>query len=316
MANPFQVSSLLFVPGVSERNLRAAIELRGADKPALVTFDLEDSVAPERKAEARRTLVQHLLDDEVFRERVFASYQVRIRINPPGSPWFEEDLAAARELRPNYLAIPKLESAQMIDHLRLKLANDAIQFLVGIETIPGINRLPEILKAFTSRDGFVIGYEDLCAQLGIRRPQLLSDPSPLYYLICQALVHAKYYNIAIFDGMHRGIGSPTDLANLRSECEYSYKLGFDGKVAIHPRQVSVINDVFDKRLALLQARNIIRLLEARPDGKSVVVDETGEMIGPPAKSFAERTLANLAPSVEPPISRESDSEPQALRSAG
>ena len=298
LQNPFRMSSLFFVPCISEKNLAKASALLAAEDPLqhphAIVFDLEDSVADARKGDARRNLRRFLLEDGSYR-RAVSSAAVIVRINAEDTPWFQDDVAAALEVEPDFLDIPKVESPHVIDAIRKRMPTNS-RFLIGIETVQGFENLPEILAAFGPNDFFVLGYEDLCAGMGIDRPKLLSDPSPLGYLVGRALVHAKSRNIAIFDGMYRGFQGDEELFGLRSECVYSRTLGFDGKVVIHPLQLPIVNTLFHKGDAEKRARHVLSLFRESGGGKAVVTDGNGTMYGPPALSSAKRVLANLGDS--------------------
>ena len=206
-----------------------------------VIADLEDSVAIERKQSAR-----NLVCDVLEREESLAP-TVAVRINALDGPWGEADVAElVRRAGPQVgsLIVPKVERAEelaavagMLDRLGDEAAGIRLQAL--IETAAGLLRAAEIASATKRLDALILGYADLAASLG-RAP---GPTSPESWLVAQetVLVAARAHGLQAIDGPYLEI---RDEAGLRRRAEHVRALGYDGKWAIHPAQIQIINAVF------------------------------------------------------------------------
>ncbi|HJW96569.1 MAG TPA: aldolase/citrate lyase family protein, partial [archaeon] len=104
--NPLGIRSLLFVPCVKRRFFEKILSLEGDDRPDGVIFDLEDSVHPDFKEQARENL-REFFESEGNRRAVFDKYTVLIRVNSYQTEHFKEDIRLANEIRPHFLMLAK-----------------------------------------------------------------------------------------------------------------------------------------------------------------------------------------------------------------
>lgn len=228
--------SCLSVPGSSPRMLEKA---RGLAADELV-LDLEDAVAPAAKAEARDRVVAALA------EGAFTGREVAVRVNAVDTPWGWRDITALGESAgPASLVLPKVEHPQdvvwvdrLLDALGAAAAGIRLQALV--ESAAGLARAAEIATASPRLVALVLGYADLSASL--QRATGVDDP-PERWLHAQetVLVAARTGGLLAIDGPYLNI---RDEAGLRRRAEHARSVGYDGKWAVHPDQVPVIDAIF------------------------------------------------------------------------
>ncbi|WP_245182017.1 HpcH/HpaI aldolase/citrate lyase family protein [Sinorhizobium mexicanum] len=213
--------SFLFVPGDRPERFDKA-EVSGAD---VVVLDLEDAVLPGRKAEARAA-VEHWLAD---------GRRAAVRINAVGSDEHSVDCALIARVRPAAVMLPKTETGDQIDRLAAVLDGE-IPIIALIETALGIWNAGEIARAAgTARIAF--GSVDLEAETGIAQ----DHEAMLHARSRLVLASAMSHKVAPIDGVTLKVD---DAEALQADIRHARKLGFRGKLCIHPRQVSEVNRLF------------------------------------------------------------------------
>lgn len=283
--------SWLFIPGDSEKKLGKA-DATGAD--ALI-LDLEDSVAPERKAEARR-MTRGFLADRAPGAR---NAQLYVRINPLEESALE-DLAAVMVGAPDGIMIPKTDDARCVQRLSHYL--DAFEAVHGIaagstkiipvatETARAALTLPSFLDLPLPRMvAMTWGAEDLAAVLGANTNTDATGQWALTYRIARTnlLLTAKAIGVAAIDTLFVNF---RDDSGLRASCETAAGEGFDGRIAIHPAQVDGINQGFAPSDAVVaHARRVIAAFDENPGAGTVGLD--GKMIDIPHLKQARQVLA-------------------------
>lgn len=276
--------SWLFVPGDSERKIARAFGA-GAD---VVIFDLEDSVAPERKGMARVLVAEAL---------AAAPVPAAVRINPLAGPHVADDLVAVMPGRPSIVVLPKSERGADVEHLGAMLAVHEAE--AGIPD--GATRIHAIATE-TARALFGLGSyeagrlvalswgaEDLSAALGATRVRrddgTLTGPFEHARTLC--LAGAVAAGVAPIDAPFTDF---RDLAGLEGEAVAAAADGFLGKLAIHPAQVGPINAAFTPSAeAVAHARAVLEAFAASPGAG--VVSLGGRMLDRPHLVNAERLLA-------------------------
>lgn len=266
--------SILFSPGDRPEMLRKAPDT-GAD---VVVFDLEDAVVPARKNEARAAV------NNVLTSGFDPECEVCIRVT--SDPAADLDVILQDEPFLDSLMCPKAASRADVDELAALLdergADHPIFALV--ETAAGVLHAEEIAAA-DATTGVCFGAEDLAADVGAGRT---ADGTEVLYAREHVVLAATAAGVDAIDTVFTDI---EDTEGLETETAFAADLGYDGKMAIHPAQVSVINDTYtpsDERIAwaerVLEARD-----EADAEGRGVFrVD--GEMIDTPLIAQAERVL--------------------------
>ncbi|WP_166417037.1 HpcH/HpaI aldolase/citrate lyase family protein [Cochlodiniinecator piscidefendens] len=251
-ARPFR--SVLYIPASKER----ALEKAKALPVDAIIFDLEDAVAVEEKENARNLLSATLL---------CGSYGGRariVRINGLDTPWGKGDAEAARQMKPDAVLLPKVNSSADID--ALVEITGKLDVWAMIETPMGILNASEI-AAHPRVKGFVIGTNDLAKELTTR---YTPDRQPLLMSLQLCLLAARAHDVVAIDGVYNAF---KDDAGLLAECEQGRDMGFDGKTLIHPAQLATANAAFapsDEELELAR-RQIVAFETARANGEGVAV---------------------------------------------
>ena len=276
--------SVLYVPGDNERALHKTQTL-----PAdAIIIDLEDSVAPANKEQARRQAV------EIIRQRGFGSREVILRVNPIETPWGMADLHAAIAAEPNAILIPKVsQPGDILGTAKVVKAAHAaahIQLWAMIETPMGIINAGEI--AATGRDPdnrltvFVLGTNDLLKE---SRARASNNRFAVVPWLAMTLVAARAYGLDVIDGVYNDF---KDDGGFRAECEHGRTLGMDGKTLIHPSQVVPCNDVFSPTdEEVVWANRIIKAFEAPENARKGVITVDGKMVERLHLVMAQRVAA-------------------------
>ncbi|MFE4963815.1 HpcH/HpaI aldolase/citrate lyase family protein [Streptomyces sp. NPDC056660] len=249
--------SLLFVPGDRpDRFAKAAAS--GAD---LVVLDLEDAVAPERKATAR----------EFVRDWLAGGRAALVRINAHGTPWYEDDLAMAQDAGAP-LMVPKAEDPE-------RLAGHRTVQVPLIETALGVLRARELCAVpGVVRPAF--GSIDLAAQLAVNP----ADREALHHARATLVLAAAAASVAPpVDGVTTAVN---DTEAARDDTVYAARLGFSGKLCVHPGQVAVVHEALAPTPGEVRwAREVV---EAAAGNTVAVLG--GNMIDKPVVDRARRLL--------------------------
>ena len=226
---PFR--SVLYIPGSKARALEKATGL-AADA---IIFDLEDAVAIEEKANARKLLAESLQAlDYGTRARL-------VRINALSTEWGADDLDVIAATRPEAILLPKVDEAAHVEALarlldaRPETAETRIWAMM--ESPLGVLNAHSIACA-PRMAGFIMGTNDLAKDMGAR---FRADRMPLLSALQLPLIAAKAAGIVAVDGVYNAF---KDEDGLRAECEQGRDMGFDGKTLIHPAQLAIANAVF------------------------------------------------------------------------
>jgi citrate lyase subunit beta/citryl-CoA lyase len=286
--------SLLFVPADGGRKLDKAMA-SGADA---VIIDLEDSVSAEGKAAARLSAGDFLRDAAKVQQRP----RLLVRVNGFATGLTDTDLDAVVPARPDFIMLPKADGGASIVHADAKLsAREAIAGLpegaikvvaIATETAAALFLAGTYAGASARLAGLTWGAEDLSADLGAetnRDPQgRFLDPYRLARTLC--LAGAAAAQVPAIDTIAADF---RNMALLRRETEEARRDGFTGKMAIHPAQVPVINEVFTPTAdAIAKAHAVIAAFDANP-GKGAVAIE-GVMYDRPHLERARQLLARAA----------------------
>lgn len=277
--------SLLFMPGDSARKIEKSVEV-GADA---IIADLEDAVAPSQKQAARETVVA------AFQRLDFGPTERLIRLNPVSTSLWEDDLAQTIAARPDGYVLPKTESAAQVQALSARLAEleaahglpvGSTRLLALVETAMGVLMAPEIAGADNRLDGLLFGAEDLAGDMGARRSR---EGWEIFYARGAVVIAAAAHGLPAVDTVYIDLA---DTDGLAAECRLARNLGFAGKLAIHPRQVAVINHAFaPSPEEVAAAERLIAAFESRLAAGSGVFEMDGKMIDMPMVLAARKVLA-------------------------
>lgn len=278
-----RLRSVLYVPGANGRALEKA---RDIPADGLI-FDLEDAVAPEAKQWARDCAC------EAARSGAYQGRTVAIRVNAIGTPWHEDDLAAAAAASPDAILVPKVASAADVRDVESSLQrlgiSEGTEFWAMLETPAAVLRSAEI-AAGARLSVLVMGTNDLLAEL---RADDLPDRRPLELSLMMCLLAARASGRTILDGVYNDVRDP---AGLEAECVAGRQLGFDGKTLIHPAQVETCNRVFtpsDEELR--HARRVVAAFEQAASAGTGVATLDGRLIERLHVDSALRALSKADP---------------------
>jgi citrate lyase subunit beta/citryl-CoA lyase len=285
--------SLLFAPGNHPRRREKAYQV-GADG---VILDLEDAVAPDDKERARTNVIDALGAHDWRRTAV------SVRINGLDTHWCYRDVVEVVEARGEVLdtlLVPKVGRpsdvefvATLLDQIEATLGLDKrIGLEVQIETATGITNIDEIATASDRTETLIFGPADMSASLGL--PTLTAGlPMPDYpgdhwhFILSRILVAARNAGLQAIDGPYLVI---KNLEQFREMSQRARSLGYDGKWALHPGQIDVLNEVFtptqdefDKSAAILEAYRT-----ATDDQRTGAVMFGTEMIDEASRKMAEQ----------------------------
>lgn len=285
--------SLLFVPADGGSKLDKAFA-SGADA---VIVDLEDSIAPERKEAARKLAFEFLKSAAAKKGRP----RLLVRINGLDTGMTDADLDAIVPGAPDAVLFPKAEGGASVVHLDAKLtAREAIAGLPegsikilaqGVESAAGLFLAGTFRDASARLIGLTWGPEDLSAELGAEANRDekgdLTEPYRLARSVClYGAAAAKLPAIeTVFVDFRNSEG-------LRRDTEMARRDGFTGRLAIHPAQVPVINDVFTPTSEQIEKANaVVAAFAAKPGAGAVGID--GKMYDRPHLARAQALLERV-----------------------
>ncbi|RUX77064.1 CoA ester lyase [Mesorhizobium sp. M7A.F.Ca.US.006.04.2.1] len=258
----------LFVPG-SRPDRFAKADNSGADA---VILDLEDAVAPGDKDRAR---------DAVVGYAARLKSPVIVRINPVGTPWHEADIDAVRRFDGVSIMLSKAERAEDIADMARHITRN-VSVIALVESAVGLANLPDIL-ATPDVVAVAFGSVDFSLDLGCAhdRLTLLAARNELVWRSRAA------GRAAPIDGVTTDLSSPEITED---DARHAMKMGFGGKMAIHPRQIEPIRVAFrPSDNEIIWARDIVG---AASSGEAVQVN--GEMVDRPVIERARRILRRAA----------------------
>jgi citrate lyase subunit beta / citryl-CoA lyase len=236
-----------------------------------VIVDLEDAVAAQDKETAREIAVGTLKRGPLGRTTA-------LRVNGRSTPWWEEDLRAAAEVRPDVVILPKVESPEDV-FAAAELLRDGIGLEAQIETARGLVAAERIAAAGHGLEALVFGPADLAASLGV--PVLSIGAGASDYALAHVLAAARASGLQALDGPHARLGDDLGLVlSTRRALEH----GYDGKWVIHPSQIEPVNRIFTPSPAELERAR--RILEASGSAGRF----EGELVDEASRRLAESLL--------------------------
>lgn len=272
--------SALYMPA---SNPRAIAKARALDCDVVI-LDLEDAVAPEKKAEARAAACA------AVREGGFGRRELVVRVNALDTEWAADDLAALTEVKLDAVLLPKVSNPEALTEARERLGGSTPVWAM-IETPRAVLNLHWIMGAAASAGLVVLvaGTNDLAKDLRCRPG---ADRAPLLPILTAMVVAARAYGLSVLDGVCNAI---EDEALLEAECEQGLALGFDGKTLIHPAQIAAANRVFTPAEAeIAWARTVVAAFDLPEHRGRGAIRVEGKMVERLHLAEAERTLAIAA----------------------
>jgi citrate lyase subunit beta/citryl-CoA lyase len=264
--------TVLFSPGDRPEMCRKA-PATGADT---VVFDLEDAVAPSRKAHARAAVADVLSDPDFD-----PAAEVAVRVADPAADL--DALADAARLdavmvpKADVEAIPRVADA-------LDARSLSVPILALIETATGVLDAHEV-AAHPAVDACCFGAEDLAADLGATRT---AEGTEVLYARERVVLTARAAGVDAVDTVYTDLD---DHEGLRKETRFASTLGYDGKMVVHPDQVSVVHDALaPDPEAVAWAERVLAARDEADAAERGVFEVDGEMIDAPLIARAERIL--------------------------
>ncbi len=273
-----RMRSLLFVPGDRpERFAKAAAS--GADA---IILDLEDSVVPERKVDARRAVAGYLSGQ---RPAICV-----VRVNPGNSADITEDIAAIARARPDAVMLPKAEGAASVELVGDLFGGIAPPIIpIATETPNAIFELGSYRLVADRLAGLTWGAEDLPAAIGATGAREADGRyTPPYELVRSLTLFAAHAaGVAAIDTVFPAIEDEVGLAAYVARARRD---GFTGMMAIHPAQIAAINAGFTPSAAeIAHAQAVVAAFAHNPDAGALALD--GKMIDRPHLIHARHVLA-------------------------
>ena len=281
--------SLHFVPGGNDRMFEKALKLP-ADS---LILDLEDSVTPENKKSARDQVCNWIKDTD------FEKKECLVRINPLDTSWGLDDLKAVADSLPDGIVLPKVakkKDVMKIDSIvggverQKQIQEGAISFvLIGTEVPEAVFNLHKMAK-IPRVDAITWGAEDLSGALGAKAKR---DSKGNYlevfsFVRSACLLAAVAGNANPIDAVYVDITNPDGLAK---ECEDGAKMGYTGKVTIHPSQIDIVNNAFTPTaIEIAEAEELIAAFKENESKGKMAFSFKGQMVDVPHLVRAKEIL--------------------------
>ena len=286
--------SLHFVPGGNHRMFAKALDTN-ADT---LILDLEDAVTPARKDEARGVVASWLADTD------FGAKERTVRMNPLDTPWGHADLEATMATPPDAYVVPKPDTLEDLNAIDAELSRlerlhghpdrsvglilIAAETPLGALNVPTLPRCPRVVAMSW-------GAEDLAATLGAPDNRDEAGNYLPVYQHCRVvtLLSAVAGGVQPIDAVYVDF---RDIDGLRVACEDGARLGFTGKISIHPNQIDVINTAFTPAPEqVAEARALIEAFEEAQAQGRMAFTYNGQMVDAPhlsrARALVERARA-------------------------
>ncbi len=276
--------TMMFVPGNSPAMLKDA-GIYGADS---IMFDLEDAVSLSEK-DAARTLVYESLQTIDYGEA-----EKVVRINSIDTPYYLDDVRVMVKAGIEVIRLAKTDTAEMIQQLAKDTAAAEKEFnqpvgstklMAAIESARAVVNANKIAAASPRMMGIALSAEDYTTDLKTHR---YPDGQELSYGRNVILHAARAAGICAFDTVFTNLD---DEAGLIRETKLIHQLGFDGKSVINPRQIPIINQIYEPtQFEIEQAQEVITAINVAREKSSGVIALNGQMVDRPVVMRAQRVM--------------------------
>ncbi len=293
--------SLLAVPASNRKMVKKGL----ASAADGVFLDLEDAVAPDRKADARKDVIRAL------KELDWGGKPALYRANALDTPYFYRDLIEVVEEAGEALdaiLIPKVQRPEdlytihtLLKQLELAVGLDTgkIKIEAQIESAEGLTNIDDIARATDRLEALHFGPGDFAASL--RMPQTsigtmdewdVAYPGHRFHYVMQRIVvAARAAGLRAVDGP---VADYRDDEGLRKSCLLARSLGFDGKWCIHPAQIGVVNEVFSPTEREIEwAEKVVAAYEEANEAGSGAISIDGQMVDAASIKMARTTLDSV-----------------------
>ncbi|KRK96931.1 citrate (Pro-3S)-lyase [Secundilactobacillus odoratitofui DSM 19909 = JCM 15043] len=276
--------TMMFVPGNNPAMVKDA-GIYGADS---IMFDLEDSVSMAEK-DAARVLVY-----EALQTQDYGDAELVVRVNGQDTPYYENDVKAMVKAGIDIIRLPKAESPEMVQQLEADIIAAEKQFglpegstglMAAIESAKGVMNAYPIASASKRMMGIALSAEDYTTDMKTHR---YPDGAELEFARNMVLHAARAAGVAAFDTVFTNMD---DTEGFYRETEYIHQLGFDGKSLVNPRQIPMVNKVYEPtEKEIRNAKNVINAIEEARLKGSGVISMNGQMVDRPVVLRAQRVM--------------------------
>ena len=251
--------------------------------PDGVVLDLEDAVAPSAKAEARSQACAAAAE----LRKLHSELAIFVRVNPPSTEWFADDVAQGLAAELTGVVVPKLESAAEVDRVQQALVQagrDHLCLLAGIETAAGVAQVADVLEHPSVHIAY-FGAEDFITDMGGVRTD---DGLEVLFARSQVALAARLAGVPVLDQVVTAFG---DDERFLADAALGRSIGYSGKLCIHPAQVPLANRSFSPSPEEKErARALLAVWDAaQAQGEASVAFE-GQMVDEPLARRARALL--------------------------
>ena len=276
--------TMMFVPGNNPAMVKDA-GIYGADS---IMFDLEDAVSMAEK-DAARDLVY-----EALQTQDYGDAELVVRVNGQDTPYYANDVRAMVKAGIDVVRLPKAEDAEMIKKLDADITAAEKEFgreegstmlMAAIESAKGVINAYQIASASDRMMGIALSAEDYTADMKTHR---YPDGAELEFARNMVLHAARAAGVAAFDTVFTNMN---DTEGFYRETEYIHQLGFDGKSLVNPRQIPMVNKVYEPtKKEIENAKNVENAIKEAKLKGSGVISMNGQMVDRPVVLRAERVM--------------------------
>ena len=276
--------TMMFVPGNNPAMVKDA-GIYGADS---IMFDLEDAVSMAEK-DAARDLVY-----EALQTQDYGDAELVVRVNGQDTPYYANDVRAMVKAGIDVVRLPKAEDAEMVKKLDADITAAEKEFgreegstmlMAAIESAKGVINAYQIASASDRMMGIALSAEDYTTDM---KPHRYPDGAELEFARNMVLHAARAAGVAAFDTVFTNMN---DTEGFYRETEYIHQLGFDGKSLVNPRQIPMVNKVYEPtKKEIENAKNVENAIKEAKLKGSGVISMNGQMVDRPVVLRAERVM--------------------------
>lgn len=276
--------TMMFVPGNNPAMVKDA-GIYGADS---IMFDLEDAVSMAEK-DAARDLVY-----EALQTQDYGDAELVVRVNGQDTPYYANDVRAMVKAGIDVVRLPKAEDAEMVKKLDADITAAEKEFgreegstmlMAAIESAKGVINAYQIASASDRMMGIALSAEDYTTDMKTHR---YPDGAELEFARNMVLHAARAVGVAAFDTVFTNMN---DTEGFYRETEYIHQLGFDGKSLVNPRQIPMVNKVYEPtKKEIENAKNVENAIKEAKLKGSGVISMNGQMVDRPVVLRAERVM--------------------------
>lgn len=276
--------TMMFVPGNNPAMVKDA-GIYGADS---IMFDLEDAVSMAEK-DAARDLVY-----EALQTQDYGDAELVVRVNGQDTPYYANDVRAMVKAGIDVVRLPKAEDAEMVKKLDADITAAEKEFgreegstmlMAAIESAKGVINAYQIASASDRMMGIALSAEDYTTDMKTHR---YPDGAELEFARNMVLHAARAASVAAFDTVFTNMN---DTEGFYRETEYIHQLGFDGKSLVNPRQIPMVNKVYEPtKKEIENAKNVENAIKEAKLKGSGVISMNGQMVDRPVVLRAERVM--------------------------